>query len=102
MPESRTIDGNLKLKEQELTLRLAEQAGPYSVKTYRKAAGSAKKNRADLVDVPLGQDIPDLEMVEVAIGTPNAAAAAMRPGKTLAFNDLVFVEGQETQVAGFR
>ena len=97
------LDGGLSLEEQRLSLSATEQAGPYLLVSLSK--GDPKPtNLASFAGVPLGQDIPDLVLIEVK---PNDSldkiiADQATKGKGFLFCSPVYVAGTDSKVAAFR
>lgn len=96
------VDGLAPLSTQETNINYAEQANNARLISYTK--GTAPTNTATFQDVPLGQEIPLLTLIEVPTNSSMDAIAAtqLSAGKTLVFKNKVFVNGAETMVAGFR
>jgi hypothetical protein len=99
-----SIDGKATLKQQEDTLRLAEAGGPFSLVAYTKGTSVPPDvlNKATFVDVPFGQKVPLLNLVEVPSGKSLESVIQANGGNQPVFAGLVFVKGAEMMVAGFR
>ena len=100
----RAVDGKLSLTDQLHTLGYAENQGPYKLIAYDKTAAVAPDvmNKASFVDLPLGQDVKDLVLVEVAESDSIGAVVNGQAGKELVDISHVFVEGEVKVVAIFR
>ena len=102
------IDGNTSLADQRNTLRFIEMSGPSKLLTYTKKtspAGSTERvNNATFEGVGLGDDVPDLVLVEVSAGenAVSLIAGQLSQGKNVVFHERVFVSGVEKEVIGFR
>jgi hypothetical protein len=106
--EKYPIDGNASLEDQQNTLRFIELAGPAKLLTYTKktspTGSDAKVNLATFENIGLGEEIPELVLMEVA-GGQNAVAVIsgqLAQGKTVVFHERIFVGGVEKEVVGFR
>ena len=97
------INGSLSLEEQRLQLSAAEQAGPCLLKNYAQGT-PAPYNFPSFVDVPLGQPIPDLILVQLPAQTVLAATveAQKAAGRTLVCCNQVYVNRTPSWVAVFR
>jgi hypothetical protein len=98
-----TVDGSLVLKNQENILNAAQQAGPYLLKTYVKGS-PAPTNFASFVDAPLGQDVPNLVLIEIksSDNVDDIIKQQKALGRALVCNLPAYVSGRESQVATFR
>lgn len=96
------VDGSKSLAEQQTTINYAEQTNNTQLVSYQK--GPAPANFATLQNVPLGQNIPPLLLVEVptAASIGSMVAAQLATGKHLVFYSAVYVKSVEAKVAGFR
>ena len=96
------VDGNTSLDEQQRAISYAEQVNNAQLVSYQK--GAAPANYATLQDMPLGQKIPPLLLVEVPIATSigSVVATQLAAGKHLVFYSAAYVGSVETKVAGFR
>ena len=97
------VDGNLSLTDQQNAIQFAESANNAQLVSYHKGQGGVV-NFATLNDVPLGQNIPPLTLVEVPVATSvgSVVATQLANGKHLIFYGAVYVQGTVTKVAGFR
>lgn len=96
------VDGSQSLAEQQTAINYAEQTKNTQLIAYQK--GPAPANLAALQDVPLGENISPLLLVEVPIATAigSIVATQLAAGKHLVFYGAVYVKSVETKVAGFR
>lgn len=97
------VDGSKSLAEQQTAINYAEQLNNSQLISYHK--GSSPTNIATFQDVPLGQNIPPLLLIEVPIATSigTIVATQLATGKHLVFfYSTVYVQSVETKVAGFR
>ena len=92
------VDGSRSLAEQQNSINYAQQVNNARLTAYAK--GPVPANIATLEQVPMGEDVAAVTLVEA----PTAAAIAALPaaGKQLIFHNPVHVEGVEKDVAGFR
>lgn len=93
-----TVDGSKSLADQQSAIRYAEQANNARLTSYEE--GTAPNNTATLTDVPLGEAIKPLTLI--ASPTAQVIADQKASGKELVFNNAVYVDGKEVNVAGFR
>jgi len=96
------VDGNMSLNDQRQTLHLQEVTKPCLLASLEK--GQQLQNTATFNDLPLGQSVPDLILLEII---PPATLQSVQKdqqgaGRQLVFNSTVFVSGQDANVAGFR
>lgn len=98
------INGTFSLKEQEDSLSATENSQNVKLVSFKKGDQPGKKvNYASFVEVKLGEDIPDLVLVNVPPERLDSEKAAQQSkGKSIIFYSLVYVGGNETNVAGFR
>lgn len=96
------VDGSQALIDQQTAINYAEQLNSAQLVSYQK--GVAPQNYATLQDVALGHNIPPLSLVEVpaAVSIGSLVATHLANGKHLVFYNAVYVNGNETKVAGFR
>lgn len=96
------VDGSKPLAEQQTAINYAEQLNNSQLVSYQK--GPAPANIASLQDVPIGQNISPLLLIEVPIATAigSIVSTQLAAGKHLVFYDAVYVKSSETKVAGFR
>ncbi|MDB5764312.1 MAG: hypothetical protein JWQ21_3307 [Herminiimonas sp.] len=95
------VDGSKSLIEQQMAINHAQQTGKVQLVSYQK--GTAPANYAMLDEVPLGQSVLPLLLVEVAAASIGVAVAThMAIGKQLVFYNAVYVQGIVAKVAGFR
>lgn len=101
------IDGKLKLAQQEDTLNFMEQQSLSQLIAYSKSAepapGGGNANAAQL-DGPVAVQPPLLKLSKVPDGQDPATVIGplLSAGSTVVFSAIVFVEGKETNVIGFR
>lgn len=96
------VDGSKPLAEQQTAISYAEQLNNVQLISYQK--GPAPENYATLQDVPRGQNIPPLLLIEVPLAASigSIVATQLATGKHLLFYSAVYVKSVETKVAGFR
>jgi|SRR6185503_3659904 len=93
-----TVDGTLGLKEQNQTLEFKQNTEGAKLVKYQKDNVSIE-NIATFQDLPLGDDVPTLTLVEVP---PGKSPSDVKPDDTtLTFDDIVYVNGTATRVALF-
>jgi hypothetical protein len=95
------VDGGKSLDEQNQTLNFYQQQQGCKVVKYIKdvTPGNSKKNIATCEDLPMGTNVPTLQLVKIPAGSE---ITALKPANTtLTFDGIVFVDGAETHVAGF-
>ena len=91
------VDGSKSLSDQQNAINYAQQVYNRKLSAYGK--GEKPTNIATLDDVPLGEDIGAVILIKA---DDDAVAAQTGAGKALIFRNSVYVEGQATDVAGFR
>jgi hypothetical protein len=97
------VDGHLSLVDQNNAIQFAEQANNAQLVSYQKGPAGVV-NFATLADVPMGQNIPPLILIEIPIATSpgSVVATQLAIGKHLIFYSQIYVGGVEAKVAGFR
>lgn len=95
-----TVDGTFTLAKQSDVIANGEQANNMQLVAYAK--GQAVTNDASFDEVPLGQDIPPLQLIEVQGDIAAITSAQTDAGRKLVFDNEVFVESEVKRVAGFR
>lgn len=100
--EKRKIDGSKSLDEQKLAINFAEHAGPYRLVNFVK--DNKPTNIATFEDVPLGESIPDLIIIEVQQGEniSQIVSTQLAVGKNLVFDSKIYISGNESRVVCFR
>jgi hypothetical protein len=95
-------DGSKTLLEQQTVINYAEQTNSLQLVCYQKS--TAPKNLASVKQVPKGQTILPLLLIELPASTLVGAevAAQLAAGRHLVFYTAVYVKRVETKVAGFR
>lgn len=95
-------DGNKTLLQQQTAINYTEQTNSIQLVCYQK--GRILKNSATVKQVPKGQTILPLLMLELPASTSVGieVTAQLAAGRHLVFYTAVYVKGFETKVAGFR
>jgi hypothetical protein len=95
-------DGNKTLLEQQAAINFAEQTNNVQLICYQKS--TAPNNLASVKQVPKGQTILPLLLIELPASTSVGAEVAVQlaSGRHLVFYTMIHVKGAETKVAGFR
>lgn len=95
-------DGSKTLLEQQTAINHAEQTKGLQLVCYQKSA--APKNSASVKQVPNGQTILPLLLLELPASTSvfPEVATQLAAGRHLVFYTAVYVKGIEIKVAGFR
>lgn len=102
MPAYQT-NGALSLEEQRRAIRAEELRGPYKLVGLTKGA-SKPFNKVTLEDAGLGEDVPDLVLIEVANDEALAQIRADQEAESreMVCYSIIYVSGKETGVAAFR
>jgi hypothetical protein len=95
-------DGNKTLLEQQAAINFAEQTNNVQLICYQRS--TAPNNLASVKQVPKGQTILPLLLIELPASTSVGAEVAVQlaSGRHLVFYTMVHVKGVDTKVAGFR
>ena len=97
MPDN--VDGSLSLDTQANTLNFYQQQNNCKVTDYKKGDGGAIQNVVTSQTVSMGVCIPNLQLVVIPAGK---SATDVQPAHmTLTFANIIFVNGVQTNVAGF-
>jgi len=95
-----TVDGALSLDEQNNALNFHQKQHRCKVVDYQKdQASTVAQNIATCQQLPLGDPIPTLRLVEIPTGSTRDQVKPA--GTTPTFDGIVFVNSTATHVAGF-
>lgn len=96
------VDGSMSLEDQRRSLHLQEVTKPCLLSSLEK--GDPTQNTATFNEIPLGQNVPDLFLVEIVPPATLESVKNDQPAKghQIIFNSTIYVGGREANVAGFR